>query len=945
MNKIKIILIIALMGIFVLWNDIAAAQQLAFPTAEGPGKYATGGRGGKVLKVTSLQDNSNTGTLRWAVSQRGARTIVFEVSGTIYLNSQLNISNGDLTIAGQTAPGDGITVAGYPTGIDANNVIIRYLRFRLGDINGVEGDAFGGRGVENIIIDHCSFSWSVDETVSLYNNSDVSFQWSMVTESLNNSVHSKGPHGYGGIWGGGPGDGQAAFHHNLIAHHTSRNPRFAGFSYAGERDDKYVDFRNNVLYNWGGQSVYGGEAQNQNMVANYYKYGPATGPKDRIVEPSSPYGDWYIADNFVFGYPEITKDNWNGGVQPAKGRIDRPNDIEHSMTHSAENAYELVLADVGAVLPARDGVDARIVEEVRTQTATYGDNGIIDSQSEVGGFPELADGTPPEDADDDGMPDDWENDMGLNPGDASDRNGDLDSDGYTNLEEYLNSLTERTNYLLSPAELTGEATSPSHINLSWKEITPFEDGFTLERSEGDTNSFVEIADLSENTTSFQDNGLSAETVYYYRVTAYNQNTSSIPSNVEPVKTLYADGRPLEPSTPAPSDSAEDADVLPLLEWEEADGAETYDIYLGTENPPPLVAEDVTETSYRPQTQLKNSTTYYWRVDSKNASGITTGKVWQFQTGVYHEMLAGYWTFDFQAGGFTPDSSAVDNWGYLSEDMSNDNVIDGIAGKAFSFDGADDFVYIEHLFPYEFEARSFSVSFWMNTTNASQNGYLFSKGKFPDDEPAEGFAVYATADGNMVFRVGDRETESVITTDISPFTTGQWVKLTAIRNREIGKLQLFAGSEKVASVTDSSWNIQNGARIYIGASMAGTNYYEGAIDNIRLNNYALDESEVGGLVTTGTEDVSIPREYALNLRNYPNPFNPETTLEYTVPTAGEVYINVYNLLGQQVANLVQGQKEPGRYAVRFGGPEYSSGIYIARITVNGESKLTKMMLVQ
>ncbi len=419
-------------------------QQLAFPGAEGFGRFTSGGRGGKVFAVTNLND-SGAGSLRAAIESQGARTVVFRISGTIALKSALIINNGDLTIAGQTAPGDGICLRDYPLIIAADNVIIRYLRIRLGDEKKLEADAISCIGQKNIIIDHCSMSWGIDEVASFYDNENATVQWCLISESLNHSYHSKGDHGYGGIWGGKG----ASFHHNLLAHHTSRNPRFNGSRTHGEPDKEVVDFRNNVIYNWGENSSYGGEAGKQNLIANYYKYGPATrATKDRIVEPYDGSGKWYVADNFVFGFPEITANNWAGGVQGTfwrQARVEAPHDFAPVITHTAEQAFELVLANAGAILPKRDAIDARIIEEVRIGTATYGGtwgsgSGIIDSQAEVGGWPTLLSAPAPQDSDLDGMADEWERSHGLDPFNPNDRNGDLNGDGYTNLEKYLNRL-------------------------------------------------------------------------------------------------------------------------------------------------------------------------------------------------------------------------------------------------------------------------------------------------------------------------------------------------------------------------------------------------------------------------------------------------------------------------------------------------------------------------
>ncbi|HEY9186698.1 MAG TPA: T9SS type A sorting domain-containing protein [Ignavibacteria bacterium] len=430
------------------------AQPLAFPGAEGAGKYTVGGRGGKVIEVTTLED-SGPGSLRAAIETRGARTVVFRVSGTIKLKSDLKIKYDSITIAGQTAPGDGICLRDYQVVVDANQVIIRYLRFRLGDETMRDTDCFWGRDRKNIIIDHCSMSWSVDETGSFYGNENFTMQWCILSESLYMSVHPKGAHGYGGIWGGT----NASFHHNLFAHHSSRTPRFAG----GETNTCVnVDFRNNVIYNWGFNSAYGGEGGTINIVANYYKSGPATKStvKNRIVEITEGTGKWYIADNYVDGYPDISLDNWAGGVQGAYAkspsiRLNQPNYFVPIDQDSPIAAYNKVLASAGAVLPKRDLVDKRIIEEVSKGIATYEGKfyeikqgltdtsiirGIIDSQKDVGGWPTLKSEEPPIDSDHDGMPDNWEISHGLNPNDPSDRNLLL-SDGTTRLEQYLNNLS------------------------------------------------------------------------------------------------------------------------------------------------------------------------------------------------------------------------------------------------------------------------------------------------------------------------------------------------------------------------------------------------------------------------------------------------------------------------------------------------------------------------
>lgn len=421
--------------VFLFLSFALQGQTLAFPGAEGFGRYTAGGRGGQVYVVTNLEDDGE-GSLRKGIRKEGPRIIVFAVSGTINLKSPLDINKGDLSILGQTAPPRGITLKGYPLNIKADNVIVRYLRCRMGDINRIESDAMGGRDIRGIIIDHCSISWAVDENVSFYRTENFTLQWCIIAQALNNSVHSKGAHGYGGIWGGV----NASFHHNLIASNNSRNPRFSGSKSTVNNEDEFVDFRNNVIYNWGFNSVYGGENGKYAMVNNYYKSGPATTKPDRIVNPSKPYGKFYVHGNTVEGFDTISQDNWKGGVQcdsPESTRISTPPTVDNIKTHAPELAYNLVLKDAGNSL-YRDAVDLRIIQETKTGTATY-KTGIIDSQENVGGWPELPKNSIEKDTDQDGIPDFWEDRHGLDKTKKDASVQTLDSI-YVNIEVYANSL-------------------------------------------------------------------------------------------------------------------------------------------------------------------------------------------------------------------------------------------------------------------------------------------------------------------------------------------------------------------------------------------------------------------------------------------------------------------------------------------------------------------------
>ena len=511
---------LALMLLFTIVS-MAQEKQLAFPGAEGFGRFTTGGRGGKVYHVTTLEDNGKTslvGSLRWANAQSGPRTIVFDVSGTIMLQSALRISK-NTTLAGQTAPGDGICIANYPVTLD-ENVIIRYVRFRLGNEalktnpSAHEGDGLGAMDRKNIIVDHCSVSWSIDECLSVYGSQNITVQWCISAQSLVNSGHSKGSHGYGGNWGGSG----ASYHHNLMIHHTSRTPRLG--PRPGTQTDERMDMRNNVIYNWSGNGCYGGEGMNVNIVNNYYKPGPGTlqgaaGIQQRIAgigirttsytkhDTDSPnqwdvmwhvWGKFFVDGNVNPLQSAVTRDNWTYGIynqirqqdvdntfnQAVKDsmRLNEPIHFLATTTHSAEKAYEQVLKYVGASLH-RDALDEIMVSDARSGEATFTGSGnrkgFINSQEDVKSkiptlWPELKQEEAKADTDGDGMPDEWEDSHGLNKNNKADGNISGE-DGYTNLEVYLNSLVAHITAAQNEGgELLGEKlpselssiNSPSH---------------------------------------------------------------------------------------------------------------------------------------------------------------------------------------------------------------------------------------------------------------------------------------------------------------------------------------------------------------------------------------------------------------------------------------------------------------------------------------------------
>ena len=465
-------------------TDLPQSSMLAFPGAEGGGAHSFGGRGGKVYVVTSLAD-SGPGTLRWACEQGGARIVVFNVAGIIRITTPIIVRAPYISIEGQTAPGDGICVAGESFWVNTHDVVIRYMRFRRGETNvGRRDDALGGNPVGNIIVDHCSTSWGLDENFSMYRHmfnpedGDKDEKLGTVNITIQNCISSESLDTWNHAFGSTMGGENCMLVRNLFADNTGRNPSIGW--------NGIFNFVNNVVFNWHHRSIDGGDyTALYNIINNYFKPGPVTS-KDapighRILKPESGrsklkylvFGRAYVNGNIMVGNEKVTKDNWDGGVQVGEMgdagqykdamKADKPFPMAPVKILPAEQAYAFVLQNAGATLPHRDPVDLRVVEQVRTGKITYNEvntdtmyqfkvrklpkdsykEGIITNIVEVGGYPDYK-GTPYKDTDGDGMPDEWEIRHGLNPKNPNDASRlAVNGNGYTNIEVYLNSVAAR----------------------------------------------------------------------------------------------------------------------------------------------------------------------------------------------------------------------------------------------------------------------------------------------------------------------------------------------------------------------------------------------------------------------------------------------------------------------------------------------------------------------
>ena len=864
------------------------AQTLAFPGATGFGRFAKGARGvpnPQVYVVTNLND-AGPGSFRDAVSQPG-RIVVFAVGGIVHLNSNVQVAPFT-TIAAQTAPGDGIVFFGKRiTFTGSSNTIARYLRVRLGATGNSGNDASGLANGSNIILDHMSFTWGMDEVFSInWDNKgtapdSITVQNSIIGQGLHRENHSAG----GLIQT--PDGGKVSLIRNLYISNKTRNPKVKGVN----------EFVNNVVYNWGNGNrlgdipdygwsgdayIMGGSAgvSEVNIINNYFMSGPLT-PPDKSTPFSRGTGTFYLygAGNYFdnnknglldgvlvpydsTGYPGLAPENFKTAPFP------------YPQAHppfTAEQAYAWVIDSVGACYPRRDQVDALLASEVASRgTQGYYVYRESDLPFSNGGLGDVFGAPAPLDTDQDGMPDAWEDAHGLNKNDPQDAvayNGE-----YLNIEHYINSImhTPAPDFIRPPSNVVLNAVSETRVDISWNDNSTEEEYFLLERSTDGTH-FTDIAHVTD--TSWTDSiDLQPNQTYWYRVKAVNATDASVYSAVVSIKTPPLPSAPAPASAPVPANGfqyAETAGGSLQLKWTGSENTDSFFVYFGKDSLVLLGA--VTSASFTVN-GLVDSTTYQWRVDAKNDLGLTVGDTWSFRTiKAFPQTLVGHYSFDETEGRQVTDSSEFENHGVLGLDDDDQGIrVPGKINNALNFATADPNMYvvsIPHQEQLYLDKNSFSLSFWMKADPSllppdnNSSAYLLCKGSITrnagtgatgkrfDIEFKNKQFRFAIDDDNDSGGGGKDELQA----DGTPFFSGQWVHVTAIRDTAARKLRLFMNGAlvKETAITRALSGIGEASDLIFGnigelEFLSTANKpapYKGMLDELKIFNYALTDEQV------------------------------------------------------------------------------------------------------
>ncbi len=901
----KKIFILALLALVV---NVVFSQLPAFPGAEGFGKFAKGARAiatPTIYHVTNLND-SGTGSLRDAISQPN-RIVVFDVAGVINITSRL-IFSSNITVAGQTAPGDGVVV--YGNGISMSgckDVIVRYMRFRMG-LKGDSGkDAAGIANGTDMIFDHCSITWGLDETFSI-SWDDKGTEPGNIT--IQNSIIGQGImiHSAGGLI---QTNGGVTLYKDLYVDNKTRNPKVKGLN-------QYV---NNVCYNWGSGGGYIlGDTEGSSWAAienNYFIKGPATGGTDAFVRANQYFqvcqsGNYldYTTDGVLNGIPADTAD-----FGPATFVPDYSSFVASPKVHpvisnklSAENAYKWIIDSVGPVIPFRDEVDKYIINELKS-LGTVG--ALINGEADLGlanTVGNVFSSVKQTDTDNDGMPDSWEDASGLNKNDAADALL-IHESGYLNIERYINGITAGIPFVKYPTLPTVKGIDVDYVTLKWTNNAEIATAVVLEKSTNGTD-YTEVARLDPATVQYKIEGLSASTTYYFRLKTVNGTQESLYSSVCKTTTLGLAAPPIVSTDPVPADkSIISAYLQTTLQWTNLSGTWGgilyYDVYLGT-SPDALVKVATAKTGASYVSTLTPNTTYYWRIDVTNLLGSVTGDVWSFTSGKKPEReKVAYFSLNETSGtvanndiqGYANAVNFSPTWG--AGKIDNCVTIPSSPTNA---------AFVQsHYDAISLGAESFSVELWFKSAGGAVDWYLIHKGSHVANTTTgatgKWFGIQYNKTGSndrLTWGIDDNVTKTDLNITGSTYFNNVWHHLVCMRDVEADVIRTYVDGVLKGSKTDGTGNIAEVENLVLGNTNVNfVNAFGGSLDEISIYKGALTAEEVLENYNNGLKTGLFTPNAQTALHVSPNPFTDELNIELNGLQNGQATISFYSVAGQLI----------------------------------------------
>ncbi len=944
---------------FACLAGAVADELIAFPGAEGYGRFARGARAGEnptVYHVTNLND-SGKGSLRDAVSQPN-RIVVFDVAGVIRIKSPLVFSK-NLTIAGQTAPGSGIVIYGERTSFSgASDIIVRYLRIRMGMSGRGQNDAAGIANGSNMIFDHCSISWGKDETFSI--NSDGK-NGGVGNITIQKTIMSQGllPHSAGGLCQPTNTVGGVTLYRNLYADNNTRNHKVKGLN-------QYI---NNVVYNWGSGGGYnlGGDSEGRiwaDVQSNYFIQGPNSGGNgvgsgNQLTTVYQRGNKTDMSRDGVLNGRDMDEndfaratrvDSFEDLLQSEEYPSEHPHAPIASMSMTAEEAYQWVVDSVGACLPDRDEVDEYVIDELRS----LGNKGvIISSESVLGlvnGVGNIYNAPKPLDTDNDGMPDEWEKANGLDPNDATDA-VKVAANGYLNIENYINSIpASPVPFLKYPVEILAKSLGTDSITVAFECHEKATGAKIRVEVMPEGGEYTTVETIGTDVTSYTVKGLSEKTNYTLRFTTFTDDMASLPAEFS-FRTKGAPGEPDLSTDPIPANGETIAEytTVTLKFSNEVTGRPYYYVYVGTS--PDRLDSVATVRSRSYTMDVEPNTTYYWRIDVENTYGRTQGEVWNFTTGQEPvRTKVAYFAFDETSG-----STAV-NVPTSEEIMANDATPygsyvpvwgEGKINGAILFDATNttDGMIVPSYEEIVFESAPFSYELWFKSTagNSSQSRYLLHKGSHKSDgdrNTGKWFGLEYKK-GTLYFGVDDDVTKSLAEVSATSYFDGNWHHVVAVRDVENAKLLLYIDGELKASANDATGAIDGSEALVIGnVNVNFDSPFIGSIDEFTLYNDALTELEIKSKYEHGVTAIEeIAAQEREDVVVYPNPFKDRFTV--TLPqSTGTVKVEIYSLSGALVYSndlTVSG----GMVEVK-GLDDLPAGVYNCAVIADDTTRTARMM---